>query len=373
LEAEDEFVSCELNMDLAWTLNTESSLEYVSSLSTRGDILIAVSTYSDQIIAIDIPTGTVLWQYHYPGYIYSYLPPSSTSLHICTADSVYSTDISTGDVTSLGPYALCDYDDLDIWTQGAYIVDGINLRFLTAGTTVGGVVCSSLLVGATPHGEVDFIAPGRLTCPPVVVGSKLYMGTGQGWVECTSGRLHILDLNTLSEITRRKFDDPVQEIVIEGEYLYVLTAQDYMYSYAGTIHAIDMVTGRDLWSLSGIFGDSSPLLLDDVILLGLCDEYPIQGGVVALDRATGARRWQYSIKSSLVRPTFLVTNGEHIFFGEKGLDGGVYTESGHIHALDHNGNEVWVYEANGPIHQVSLSDTGYLIAACGGGEILCFK
>lgn len=67
------------------------------------------------------------------------------------------------------------------------------------------------------------------------------------------------------------------------------------------IHAVDPVTGNDIWRLeTGMNVLASPLRVGDLLIIGLYHTDGSSGGIWALDAATGAVRWKLNLDASVM-------------------------------------------------------------------------
>ncbi|EKM98938.1 MULTISPECIES: PQQ-dependent dehydrogenase, methanol/ethanol family [unclassified Acidocella] len=132
--------------------------------------------------------------------------------------------------------------------------------------------------------------------------------------------------------------------VINGDYMFVTTAKDHVIAYNAT-------TGQKLWeydyqlptaafkTLCCDTNNRGVALSGDMVIFGTLDNH-----VVALDAATGAVKWNVTLKEPgtgySITEAPLIVNGKVII----GTGGGEYGARGRIVALDVNtGNELWKF------------------------------
>jgi len=214
---------------------------------------------------------------------------------------------------------------------------------------------------------------GKLTSTLVCTNNYIIFGTGQGYVEYTSGTLHILDASSGAELFSPVYRDPVLAITVLDAIAYVVTAQFYLESYTGVVHAIDLNSQREIWQYSGNVGDTKPIILNKSIILGLYNDYPTtESGVISLNSATGELEWFYSITNPNRGPTCFTSNGDTVFFGETDPRPGVPSGRGAIHALNSLGEELWQYETAGVVGDPVYAN-GILYFACRDGFLYSLK
>ena len=156
---------------------------------------------------------------------------------------------------------------------------------------------------------------GDVVSSPAVANGVVYVGSGDGG-------LYALDLGTGARRWRYDAGAPVSSSPAVGGGLIYATARD------GSIFAVDAASGSRRWRLttghdlplpwgheSGDHFLSSPAYVDGVIVVGSGD-----GGIYAVDAATGKRRWRAQTEGR-VRASPAVANGR-VYAGS--YDGRVY-------------------------------------------------
>ena len=173
---------------------------------------------------------------------------------------------------------------------------------------------------------------GDVISSPVVAGATVYVGSGDG-------HLYALDLATGAR--RWAFDagSPVASSPAVSGGMVFAAARD------GSIFAVDARTGARRWRIttgpdrplpwgheSGDHYISSPTYVDGTVVVGAGD-----GGVYALDGATGRRKWRAATEGR-VRSSPAVANGR-VFVG---------SNDGRVYCFDlASGTERWRYDTEG--------------------------
>ncbi len=188
----------------------------------------------------------------------------------------------------------------------------------------GGATLVGLAWRAETGGDVD--------SSPVIAGNAVYVGSNDG-------RLWSFDLATGATRWSRDLGAPVNAspAVADGRV--------FVQTRAGVLCAVSAATGVVEWRVptgrilplpwgheSGDYYTSSPVIAGGMVIFGAGD-----GGVYALDGATGTRRWRAET-GGRVRGTPAVADGT-VFVGA--YDGRVYA-----FALA-TGRQRWVYETQG--------------------------
>lgn len=132
--------------------------------------------------------------------------------------------------------------------------------------------------------------------------------------------------------------------VVGGNLVYVGTA-------GGTFQAVDAATGKEIWSWSGAHAIDGAAALDAEAVYFL----DVKSNLVALERLTGALRWRVSLHDEFAaggsvpdNPTF-----NHRAATPLLRDGVVYAGSGDggVYALDAaTGRKLWRHDAKAPVY-----------------------
>jgi outer membrane protein assembly factor BamB len=150
-------------------------------------------------------------------------------------------------------------------------------------------------------------------------------------------------------------DDPspiVASAAIKGDAVYVADAD-------GTLHAVDLKTGKGRWKYEAEIGfETTPLVVGsaklgfDVVLLG------DMGGVFhAVDARSGAKLWTIETLNTIHSSANAF--GEHVVFGNDGAE--IYC----VNASD--GSEVWKKTANDRVNSAPAIGWGAaLVSGCDG-------
>ena len=188
----------------------------------------------------------------------------------------------------------------------------------------GGATLEGLAWRAETGGDVD--------SSPAIAGGVVYVGSNDG-------RLYAFDLATGATRWSRDLGAPVNASpAVDGGRVFVQTRAGVLYGLSAADGSVRwrVPTGRIIplpWGHeSGDYFTSSPVIANGTVIFGAGD-----GGVYALDPATGARRWR-------------ATTGGRIRGTPAVADGLVYVGSydGRVYAFDAaTGARRWVYETEG--------------------------
>lgn len=187
-----------------------------------------------------------------------------------------------------------------------------------------------------------FRTGGPVRSSPAVTSGTVYVGSADG-------RLYALDRRTGAERWRADAGSAVQSSpAVSGDRVYFTTRDN-------AIHAVDRRTGDPVWRVAtgetlpfpwGYEGWdyilSSPVVVDGVVYAGSGD-----GGVYALDGATGRQLWRYR-------------TGGRVRSSPAVVDGVAYVGStdGWLYALDASSGEPrWRFETEGV--SLNSADFGY--------------
>jgi outer membrane protein assembly factor BamB len=145
---------------------------------------------------------------------------------------------------------------------------------------------------------------------------------GVVYVGAALGRLHAIDAMTGEEIWHVEFGINATPTVAGGRVYVALDG--------GSVHCLDARTGTELWSQDGIglFMTSSPAVADGVVYLGSDD-----GNVYAFDALNGALKWIYDTGAP-------VTSSPTVWQGRVYI--GLQDPSSSLLALDEmTGDKLW--------------------------------
>jgi len=213
-----------------------------------------LGTYQETVTALDVQNGKIAWQVIIPGEVMSVSEPSSDTLIVRTNDNkLLALDTNNGDV---------------LW-QSTHATPALTLR------------------GASR---------------PIVFESRVYAGYDDGKLSAynlQNGFL-IWEARIMAPFGRSDID---RLIDIDG---HIVVSENFVYavSYQGNLAAIDITTGRIIWSreLSSYTG----LAVDDAQIYVSDDE----GGVWAFDKTSGASVWKQEdlMRRQPSRPTVVGAN-----------------------------------------------------------------
>ena len=363
--------------ELIWT----AELGVHCTLSLIHDGVLYISRNAGGIVALDSSTGVEVWHIDL-GECYPEIfgVTDNETLLLGSGGTLYGVDVSSGEIKSESENVLWQTSNNNVdkfrvlWTEN---------RLYLYGTITDRPTNSYLsfitVLDLTSEDRTKlwtFTTEGRWSSSLVLTDDFAFFGTGDRGVECSSGALHCISLESGEEAYSFNFDSPALAAVLENETLYVLTAQDYMYSYFGTLHAFDFILKGKLWEQSGIFGDSHPLIIDDKVILGLSScsaSGEEEGGVVALSQESGTREWYIPLTNEGKSPTWFVADSSAIYFGETYIEMSHSLDSGFVYAIDYDGNEIWKYQTDGAVFDLLLSEEGKLFASCENGFLYAFE
>lgn len=136
----------------------------------------------------------------------------------------------------------------------------------------------------------------------------------------------------------------------------------YQLSDDATLHAIDRITGKDVWSRRlGALSASTPAVSSNTVYVTVLERArgSRAGRVVALDTASGHFRWSRDL-SSRAESSPLLDQGKLIFG----------SESGTVYALDaRTGRVAWTYHAAGAVKASPSASGGVLYFGDYSGEL----
>lgn len=123
---------------------------------------------------------------------------------------------------------------------------------------------------------------GAIYSSPVVAGNKIIFGAADGYIYC---------LNTAGKLLW-KYKAAAAVLgspVVENNIVYI-GASDHLF------RAIDLYTGKEVWSYSGLNGPvvSTPVLYNNNIIFGAWDTY-----LYSLNKNTGTLNWKWSNGSAV--------------------------------------------------------------------------
>jgi outer membrane protein assembly factor BamB/predicted MPP superfamily phosphohydrolase len=152
-------------------------------------------------------------------------------------------------------------------------------RQVVFGNQQGKFVALSLSKGKT---KWAYQTGGAIYSTPAVSGNKIIFGSTDGYVYC---------LNTTGKLLW-KFKAGAAVLgspIVENGIVYI-GASDHQF------RAIDLVSGKEIWSFIGLNGPvvSTPVLYNDNIIFGAWDTY-----LYSLNKNTGALNWKWSNGSTV--------------------------------------------------------------------------
>ena len=129
----------------------------------------------------------------------------------------------------------------------------------------------------------------------------------------------------------------------------------YVVTFGGSVSALDIATGEQLWQFSaGDFVWSSPALKDGEVYFG-----DSSGKFYALNASNGAQDWSLQPNSPILG-TPLVAGGQ-ILFG---------TEAGDLYAVDAQGQNAWKLTVNGKLYGAPVAGGVLILVAPVEGQSL---
>ncbi len=350
------------------TLWTFTARDGIGSTPRLSGTTLYVGSLDHDLYALDAISGDELWRVHTGGWV--------VARPLVTADRVVFSGVD-GVVYAVplgGPSELpADPPWPDPGTPRFTTAAGIATPHLLWRQEVRGprrlLVDGGRVVVTTAAGVVDldaasgdvlwrFAAAGGVEAAPLVDGGRVFFGS-------TGGVVFSLASERGTELWRHRLGAGTVAGAAAADGVVYLGDDD------GRVYALDEATGAALWSAqTGHFVNDAPLVLADRVLVGSCDEYvwafgrrrgrtlwkshagecvvsdgvvwgdlaiygSYSGEVVALDVATGDRRWTFA------------TRGPHIWYRPLVAAGTVYVGSGdyNLYALDAaSGEERWRFE-----------------------------
>jgi outer membrane protein assembly factor BamB len=190
----------------------------------------------------------------------------------------------------------------------------------------GGLERTGVMPGPAPTGQPGVL--WRAEAGAVVKG-PLSVGNGLVFTGTDDGSVHAFDMITGAEVWTLMGNTTVQSpsIVLDG-------ATAYIAGYDGMVLAVDATTGAELWRTDPALNVSRRVAFD-----GATKSIYVGGlGAVsyAFDSATGQLRWQVDISSPQASVASIVT-GDTLYFG---------TDHGVLYALNTaDGTTRWTYES----------------------------
>jgi outer membrane protein assembly factor BamB len=221
----------------------------------------------------------------------------------------------------------------DSWTTAGY----------DAANTSANLASEPVQTSVRPQWEFD--PKESAVSSPVVIGEQVYLHgrSDQAYVvDSDVGGSQVYSLrsggtpNSIADVP-----EPVQSRVSSP------TIQDgvlYVNERGGTVYAIDIQTGDQLWSFSGDSQfRSSPTVVD-----GTLYAVSVGGSVHAIDIVSGDERWQYTIDGPLL--TMPAVNRGTVY---------VSSGTGEVVALDtESGSEQWSYDAGAAVYTAPTVSAG---------------
>lgn len=293
--------------------------------------------------------GGVVWRYHTGGAVRSSPAVTATAVYVGSGDgNLYAIDRHTGKLR-------WRFDAGDAVTASPAVAGGLVLaathhgRMFAVSERTGRLAWSrqsgaALPLNTYPAGGWDIWASS-----PCVAGQTVVIG-GQ------DGMVYALDLASGRLKWTARTGGRVRGTPAIADGMVVVGSWD------GRVYALDLATGRERWVHRTVgdtldsqkFGfdrraiQSSPAVVDGGVYIGSRD-----GGLYALDAATGERRWRFSHRGSWVVGSPAVQRGL-VYVG---------SSDGHfIQAVDAaTGTETWRYEAGSNVLSSPVLAAGLLL------------
>ncbi|MFO8011417.1 MAG: PQQ-binding-like beta-propeller repeat protein [Dehalococcoidia bacterium] len=225
-----------------------------------------IGTYSGEVYAIDVDSGTRKWNYDTRDNIVGGLALSGDELVVASSDKIYKFDARNGSL---------------MWDE----------PFDSGGHIWGGPVISEEVIyfGNLKHnlyavdlGSGDQVwkreFTGAIASTPLIVDGTLYIGTFEK-------DFYAIDTATGKDKWGKPFNAKDwfwTKATFDGGKVYVGTL-------GGTVYSLDASTGNKIWEFRAESGDrfrSSPVVVNDVVVIGCQDDR-----VYGLDTETGMQKW----------------------------------------------------------------------------------
>ncbi len=274
--------------ELRWKFATEGG---IGSSPTYSGGQIYVSSSDSRLYAIDPSRGSLLWTHKTEGRIYS-TPRADTGLVFVGSDDGYLYALRPGaaSVRELWKYQVMSP------VRSTPLVYNDNVF---VGTDSGDVLCLDL------SGEIHwrFQTRRRVLSSPIVHENIIYIGSDD-W--------HIYAIEP-------DYGSPIWRYRTRGQVVSTPTVADgklYIGSADGNIYALDAMTGREIWKYQAENPvTSSPVYSRETIYIGVSN-----GMVLSLHAVTGELMWQFRARGPVLSsPTvvndvvFIGSDDKHIY------------------------------------------------------------
>jgi outer membrane protein assembly factor BamB len=184
---------------------------------------------------------------------------------------------------------------------------------------------------------------GDIVVAPTITESSVFVGTNA---------LGVLELRLADGVQIRSFGADAEVFaspLVDGGTLFVFTE-------AASVYAYDLGTGAEKWHVKGDAPiHAHPAKLNDMVVFS-------SGGMIALDAATGARRWKFDL------------GGE--FVSGYSVAGGVVYIAGatNLYAIDASGHQLWktAIDSGGGFANPAVAD-GMMIVASVSRKLLAIN
>ncbi|MCA9087420.1 MAG: PQQ-binding-like beta-propeller repeat protein [Planctomycetaceae bacterium] len=324
-----------------------ASPDGVTSTPVIADGRVYVGTLSGDLLCLELDTGKEVWKYQ-------------------TGVDVPPNELAPGfnSPLTLAPKTVLAGDD-----QGTmHAVDRASgekkWSFATLGEIVGGgaIVGDRLIFGS--HAEKLFAlsletgepiwsvdTQGPVNGTPTVVDHFTFI-TG-----CSEPLMHVIDTNSGEKVGGIPLDALLLASAAERDGIL------YFGTDAGAVHAINWKEKQSVWEYSVPKREqriqSSPAVTEDLVVVGSRDKH-----LHAIDRKTGAGRWQFKTRAAIDSSPVVV--GNRVFFG--GGDKNLYALS------LASGEELWRYNAGQGFTGSPAVVGGKLVVGTdsANGRVLCF-
>ena len=300
------------------------------------------------LVALDIQTGTVLWQHHFEYALISglqayWLPNRQATVGVVTT---HSSDLlrGTGDVFAFSANGeqIWQWQDTEK-SYSAPVVQDLQLVVLAGDSTLA-------VVSPEAEGDDDVVriplTVSTALAAPAVVDQIAY-------IPCRAAELVAVDLTGALRWHFRVPDKPHAWLdfspVLSGELLFCV-------SRAGSVYALNTATGQLLWQAE--VGDkrplSPPVVAGNSVLVGS------RSGLVALNQQNGQVNWHFSTQRPISAAP--ISNQETLYVG---------CEDHNLYALNlANGAEQWRYGLPGRIEISPVAIEGALLVCDRSGNLV---
>ncbi|HVM16336.1 MAG TPA: carboxypeptidase regulatory-like domain-containing protein [Gaiellaceae bacterium] len=267
----------------AWSVKNSGQIMFASPAVANGRVYVAHTT--GLLRALDLDDGSLLWSFASGANFRTTPAVADGRVYVAGGDSgvFHALDAATG-------APIWSHSTGDRLTYAApTVVDGTVYFGTGWGTANGGWVYA--LDAATGALRWKSFVGAQVYFAPAVGGGRVFAASYD------ARRLVALDAATGEELwahTRTTDSFAAMPSYDDGR---VYVATNNFDTGAGSVLALDAETGRKLWEATG-HGDAAgntPVLFGDLVIAGSS----ANNWVVAYDRATGARRWVYSVGAAV--------------------------------------------------------------------------